>query len=198
MSQVLYKNTDSQKIIIFARNSLTGAAATGIASTITGYISLDGAAAASIGNPTEIGGGLYYFSPSQANTNADLIGLYCTTTTSNVLIDPLAITTGSATPNVNIAQISGDSTAADNAELFYDGTGYDATNSKVGSLSGTVDGINIEVILQVLLASVANKVTGANGGAATIVFYDRAGSTLLTIDTDQYGNRAANGTLAEA
>lgn len=39
----------------------------------------------------------------------------------------------SATVNANATQISGDSTAADNAELFFDGTGYNAANSTVGT-----------------------------------------------------------------
>jgi hypothetical protein len=35
-------------------------------------------------------------------------------------------------PDVNVAEISDDSTAADNLELFFDGTGYDAANSTIG------------------------------------------------------------------
>lgn len=36
--------------------------------------------------------------------------------------------------NANVTQISGDSTAADNLELDYDGTGYSKTNSSIGSV----------------------------------------------------------------
>jgi hypothetical protein len=41
----------------------------------------------------------------------------------------------SATPNVNVAQISGDSVAADNAESFFDGTGYAGTNNVIPSVT---------------------------------------------------------------
>jgi len=38
---------------------------------------------------------------------------------------------GTTLPNVNVTQISGDSTAADNAELFFDGTGYAGGTTKL-------------------------------------------------------------------
>lgn len=45
----------------------------------------------------------------------------------------------SATPNVNVAQISGDSTAADNAEAFFDGTGYAGTNNVIPTVTTTTN-----------------------------------------------------------
>jgi len=42
---------------------------------------------------------------------------------------------------VDAVQISGDATAADNAELDYDGTGYAKDNSSVGSVSGAVGSV---------------------------------------------------------
>jgi hypothetical protein len=38
---------------------------------------------------------------------------------------------GTTIPNVNVTQISGDGTAADNAELFFDGTGYAGGTTKL-------------------------------------------------------------------
>lgn len=38
---------------------------------------------------------------------------------------------GTTLPNVNVTQISGDGTAADNAELFFDGTGYAGGTTKL-------------------------------------------------------------------
>ena len=43
--------------------------------------------------------------------------------------------TVSVTPDVNVAQISGDSGAADNAEAFFDGTGYAGTNNVIPTVS---------------------------------------------------------------
>lgn len=40
-----------------------------------------------------------------------------------------------ATQNVNVTQISGDSAAADNAEAFFDNTGFVASNSTVGTVT---------------------------------------------------------------
>src|SRR3990172_3263535 len=49
---------------------------------------------------------------------------------------------------VNVTQVSGDATAADNAELFFDGTGYNAANSTVGTVTAvtTVNGLAANVI----------------------------------------------------
>lgn len=52
-----------------------------------------------------------------------------------------AVSTTTAQIGVNVVQISTDAVAADNAELFFDGTGYNAANSTVGTVttvSGTV------------------------------------------------------------
>jgi hypothetical protein len=38
-------------------------------------------------------------------------------------------------PGVNVVQISGDATAADNAEAFFDGTGYEGTNNVIPTVT---------------------------------------------------------------
>jgi hypothetical protein len=43
-----------------------------------------------------------------------------------------SLVSGSDSLQVDTVEISGDSAAADNAELDYDGTGYDKANSKIG------------------------------------------------------------------
>lgn len=45
------------------------------------------------------------------------------------------MTVGSGVGSANAVQISGDSGASDNLELFFDGTGYDAANSTVGNVT---------------------------------------------------------------
>jgi len=49
-------------------------------------------------------------------------------------------------PNVNATQISGDSTAADNLELFFDGTGYAAANSTVGTVTTVTNMVTANTI----------------------------------------------------
>lgn len=51
-----------------------------------------------------------------------------------VMPAPPAPTLAAYAPKVDAIAISGDSTAADNAELFFDGTGYNASNSGVGTV----------------------------------------------------------------
>lgn len=124
----LYKNTASQKIPVYAWDSAKGAPKTGDAANITAYISKDGgtAAATNDANPTELDAtnmpGIYIFDMTQAETNAALVMLSPKSSTSGIHIEPVIIYTVPETPSVNVTQISGDSTAADNLESYCDGT----------------------------------------------------------------------------
>ena len=53
---------------------------------------------------------------------------------------------------VNVTQISSDATAADNLELFFDGTGYAAANSTVGIVT-TVNGFGAGAITAAAIAT---------------------------------------------
>lgn len=57
-----------------------------------------------------------------------------------------------AVQSVNVAQISGDSTAADNAESFFDGTGYAGTGNVIPTVT-TVNGLGAGVITATSIAS---------------------------------------------
>lgn len=46
-----------------------------------------------------------------------------------------AVSTSSAQIGVNVVQVSGDATAADNAEAFFDGTGYAGTNNVIPTVT---------------------------------------------------------------
>jgi hypothetical protein len=48
--------------------------------------------------------------------------------------------------NVNVAQISGDSVAADNAESFFDGTGYAGTNNTIPTVTTTGTATNVTMV----------------------------------------------------
>lgn len=47
---------------------------------------------------------------------------------------------------VNVVQISADSTAADNCELFFDGTGYDAANSTIGTCTAVTNEVTADAV----------------------------------------------------
>lgn len=71
--------------------------------------------------------------------------------------------------NANVTQISGDSVAADNAESFFDGTGYAGTNNVIPSVTTVTGNVN---------GNVGGNVTGSVGSVAT------GGITALSIATD--------------
>jgi hypothetical protein len=50
---------------------------------------------------------------------------------------------GSVTINCNMTQISGDTLAADNAEAFFDGTGYAGTNNVIPTVSTVTNGVTL-------------------------------------------------------
>lgn len=99
---MLFKNVASQKIHVYAYDSTTGAAKTGDANNITGYVSLDGTAnAIDDTNPTEVDStnmpGIYAFDLAQAETNCNSFALYAKSSTSNIRIEPIiGFTTGAA------------------------------------------------------------------------------------------------------
>jgi hypothetical protein len=99
---MLFKNVASQKIHVYAYDSTTGAAKTGDAGNITGYVSLDGTAnAIDDTNPAEVDStnmpGLYVFDLTQAETNCDAFALVAKSSTANIRIEPIiGFTTGAA------------------------------------------------------------------------------------------------------
>ena len=99
---MLFKNVASQKIHIYAYDSTTGAAKTGDAANITGYVSLDGTAnAIDDTNPAEVDStdmpGLYVFDLTQAETNCNAFALVSKSSTANIRIEPIiGFTTGAA------------------------------------------------------------------------------------------------------
>jgi hypothetical protein len=96
---MIYKNTASQKIAVFAYTAATGAAKTGDAAQITAYISKDwgGAAAITDTNPTELDAtnmkGWYVFDLSQAETNAEVLTIAPVSSTSGVVLDQVQVFT---------------------------------------------------------------------------------------------------------
>ena len=91
----MYKNVTGQKLAVFAWDAGAGAAKTGDASHITGQISKDGGASAALGtpDPTELDAtnhpGIYLFTLTQAETNADLVVITAKSTTANIEIRPV-------------------------------------------------------------------------------------------------------------
>jgi len=95
----MFKNVGSQKIAVFAWDTVAGAPKTGDAGNITAQISKDGGATAATDdvNPTELDAadakGVYLFDMLQAETNADLVVLSPVSSTGNIVLEPVFVYT---------------------------------------------------------------------------------------------------------
>ncbi|KKL92801.1 hypothetical protein LCGC14_1881040, partial [marine sediment metagenome] len=152
----MQKNVASQKWVVFAFNERDNTAKTGDAAQITAEISADGAAGGgniTDTNPTELEDGYYAFDITQGESNADLLLILPESSTGNIqvigvpgavyttapAINTLAI--ANARVNADVTAISTDTTAADNLESQYDGTGiigdnFPATQSEIAAIGG--------------------------------------------------------------
>lgn len=83
--------------------------------------------------------GIWYYTPTQAETNytSFMVMVYKASCTSACMT---VVTTATSVPGtVDVGAISGDSAAADNLELDYDGTGYAKANSTIGTCTTNTD-----------------------------------------------------------
>lgn len=176
------------------------------ATALDSEVSIDGAAFADCTNEaTEIGSsGFYYLDLTSSEMNGDAICVRVQTSTSGAKTEPIILypeeagdirvnvtqisgdatsadnlesyTDGTTPMPVNVTQVSGDATAADNLELDYDGTGYAKSNSSVGSIDGNVGG------------DVLGEVVGGLGSAGGINTFD----DLIADKDDEWGALAAS------
>lgn len=82
----------------------------------------------------------------------------------------------------NITQISGDATAADNAEAFFDGTGYAGTNNVIPTVTAvtTVNGMAASAIKDFFDTDSTTNYAGAVAGSVVKEIADNAGGASLT------------------
>lgn len=152
----LQKNIASQKWLVFAFDTTTGAAKLGGAANITANLRKDWAAAVATNdlNPTELEDGYYTFDLLQAETNADVLAIFPQSATTNiqvigvpavVLASPanstvLAISAGGLA-SADLKQILATTPPATNLAAQYDGsTGlsgdlFPSTQAQVGNLA---------------------------------------------------------------
>jgi hypothetical protein len=138
------KNVAGQKIGAQMISATDGSAFTG---SVTVYVTVDAGtqAAGSVGSGacTHEGNGYHTYSPAQAETNGDVIGWTfvgsgAVPTTVQTFTDA-AYDAINATPAVNVTQISGDATAADNLEAACDGGTYNVGGGAIVAASVTAD-----------------------------------------------------------
>lgn len=123
-------------------------------------ISKDGGAFANTGsNPAHEGNGIYSLALTSTEMEAAVVTVTVVDQTATkawedqaLIIDTYgnasaqhAFDLDTATQDVNVSQISGDSTAADNAESFFDGTGYAGTNNVIPTVTSVTNEVTADV-----------------------------------------------------
>lgn len=165
--------------------TLTGAVSLGSTLGITGTTTLAAVTssgtvtfnALTVSNATTLTGAVSLGSTLGVTGATTLAGV---TTSGTVTFNALTVTNGTtltgavsaanASNNIvgiDVAKFSGDSTAADNAELFFDGTGYNASASTIGTATTlTNDPTGVTTLLTRLSAARAGYMDNLNVGGA--------------------------------
>ncbi|PHS61195.1 MAG: hypothetical protein COB09_18580 [Thalassobium sp.] len=153
--------------------------------TPVGYYTLDGGAQTAIADVTPVheGNGQWTVDLTAAEMNGDLVGLLFTHASS--VTASFTIPTEPTNILVDVVAISGDSTAADNLELQYDGTGligesFPASQDQLGSLS----------VGSASIATVASGYLLTTGAQSSNLFTDTE-----TIDGVRHEHTDSAGTL---
>lgn len=93
---------------------------------------------------------------------------------------------GSTLPNVNVTQLSGDGTAADNAEAFFDGTGYAGTNNVIPTTTTVTNMVTANV----------TQISGDSTAADNLELYCD-GTTPQPVNVTQMGGSALSTSSAQ-
>lgn len=130
-------------------------------------VSIDGATFADCTNEaTEIAtaSGMYYLDLTSSEMNGDTVAIIVKTTSSGAKTTPIVLFPEEAGDiRVDVTMISGDATAADNSELFFDGTGYAGTNNVIPTVTTTTTATNVTTVngLAANVITAASIATGA-------------------------------------
>ena len=190
----MYKNTAAQKIIVYAYDTVAEAPKTGDAANITAYLSKEGASGVVTNdtNPTELDAtnmkGLYVFNTTQAETNADLVALFATSATANIVLEPVMIYT---VDGASVSSILSDTTTLVDSNLVLSrssGTivadGSEQTVYENASPSGNwiADTVAIDITQMFTDTSIAVK-----------VYYKiKSGGAYVKFDTQNYSSSQVN------
>jgi len=98
----------------------------------------------------------------------------------NIYIELDAFDYQTATQPVNVTQISGDSTAADNAESFFDGTGYAGTGNVIPTVTTLTNLPTIPANWITAAGLAADAVTEIQSGLATATNVSDAQTAIIT------------------
>ena len=91
--------------------------------------------------------GMYYLDLTAAEMNGDTVAIIVKTTTTGAKTTPVVlypVTLADAMLGVNVSQISEDTTAATNAEAFFDGTGYAGTGNTIPTVTSVTNQVTAD------------------------------------------------------
>jgi hypothetical protein len=90
---------------------------------------------------------MYYLDLSSGEMNGDTVAIIVKTSSVGAKTTPIVMYPEELGDiRCDVGQISGDATAADNAELFFDGTGYAGTNNVIPTVTTVTNGVNVTSI----------------------------------------------------
>jgi hypothetical protein len=204
---ILIKNTANQVIYTKLINVSTGRIVSGEASgSITGYISKDGSAEASVANAvSSIGHGIYKLTLSQSETNCDSAVVNIThNSNADYIFESVYFQTTETNPSVNVNQNNDKTGYSLSSSQTFSTTGSvnsvtDATTITNLIKSTTYDGVAQSKLYEMILAFISGKVvvTSDSEDTRTISYKKRDGSTetfRITVSTAD-GSRSSGGTL---
>lgn len=152
--------------------------------------------------------GMYYLDLTATEMNADSVAIIVKTSTVGAKTTPIILyPEEDGDVRVNVTQISGDTTAADNLEAACDGTTYNVGGGAVVTASvtnaasiatavwsyvvtGTFTAVNA---LRLLFSALGGKSSGHNTGAVSAPIYRDIDDTknVITASSDASGNRTS-------
>lgn len=135
------------------------------AATLDSEISKDGGTFADCTNEaTEIAtsSGMYFLDLTSTEMDADTVAIIVKTGTAGAKTTPIVMYPEEVGDfRADVVQVSGDTTAADNAEAFFDGTGYAGTNNVIPTVTTTTTATNVTTVNGLA----ANVITAASMAA---------------------------------
>lgn len=175
------KNVASQVVCAQLNATADGSAVT--TGTTTVYVLGDGGTQGSgSGTVTHEGQGCWSYVPTQAETNYNHVAYTFVNSSAiaqTINVYPQVYDGTSGYLSVDVAGISGDTTAATNAESFFDGTGYAGTNNVIPTVT-TVTSVTNDVGVNEwngVALGTTNPLPNAAAGAAGGLPTDSTGKT---------------------
>ena len=160
------------QVTFYGQFTTSGGGATGLTVTIDVYeVATDGTTTQVVtgGSATHVADGFYRYTMAAVtnDTTGEYLGVFKTSGTCDLnRVGALWVVGRSV--ETNVKSISGDATAADNAEAFFDGTGYAGTNNVIPLVTAvtTVNGLAANTVTAAALAT--DAVTEIQSGLSTL------------------------------